>query len=312
MVELSVIMPVYNQELYVARAIESVLQQTYGDFEFIIVDDGSSDRTIEIIESFDDSRIRLIRAPHKGFIDALALATAEAKGKWLARMDSDDVCAPNRFEKQIQFLADHPECVFVTSYYGIVTLHDKYLTPARSPGWNYVKPRDISLATKPFCDPGTMYDRKLALEIGYDSDLKWEKTLWYGLLAKGNGAVLEEPLYFTRWRIGSVSRDYNPDLEELNYNINLKYDPANAHKPRYPGTNGKVNMRNEMRSVYYYSTAGDFVAARTTALGTWRRYPFNLDAIKLVLLSVGIRRRSRIDGPAGMDLFPTSSPFAKT
>jgi hypothetical protein len=306
MINLSVIMPVYNQERFVAQAITSVLEQTYSDFEFIIVDDGSTDRTVEIIESFNDPRIRLIRAEHKGFIDALALASAEARGKWLARMDSDDICAPERFERQLAFLAAHPECVFVTSYYGIVTLHDKYLAPPGSTNWKYVEARDISLATKPFCDPGTLYDRELALEIGYDSVFKWEKTLWYGLLNKGKGAVIEEPLYFVRWRIGSVSREQNPDLYELNYRIQLKYDPANANKPK--DLNGRMDIRNEKTCVYFYSTAGDLRAARNIALRTWLRFPLDFEVAKLVFYSLGIRRLKTIVGPAGIDLFPTVSP----
>ena len=84
----SVVMPVYNQERYIATAIKSILEQTYSSFEFIIVDDGSTDRTIEIVESFADERIRLIRAPHAGFIAAISRGVAEATGKWIARMDS--------------------------------------------------------------------------------------------------------------------------------------------------------------------------------------------------------------------------------
>src|SRR5688572_25505591 len=105
-------MPVHNQERYVADAISSILRQTYKDFEFIIVDDGSTDKTTEIIENFTDPRIRLVRTGHKGFIDALTVASEEAKGRWLARMDSEDICAPDRLQRQIDFLKKHPECVF--------------------------------------------------------------------------------------------------------------------------------------------------------------------------------------------------------
>jgi len=110
-INISVIMPVFNQERYVADAIKCILNQTYKDFEFIIVDDGSTDRTVEIIKSFDDKRIQLICAEHEGFLSALKRAMNAAQGKWLARMDSDDVCPPDRLERQMDFLKAHPECI---------------------------------------------------------------------------------------------------------------------------------------------------------------------------------------------------------
>lgn len=121
-------------------------------------------------------------------------------------MDSDDLCEPSWLETQLAFLEDHPECVFVTSYYGILTANNRYLTPGRSQSWQYVDKTTISRSTIPFCDAGTVFDRKLAVETAYDEEFSWEKALWYGLLEKGKGAVLEDPLYLCRCRIGSYSR----------------------------------------------------------------------------------------------------------
>lgn len=298
----SVIMPVFNQQRYVDQAVKSILDQTFKDFEFIIVDDGSTDGTVEIIERFDDKRIRLIRAEHKGFTEALKRATAEAKGKWLARMDSDDLCVPERLEKQLDFLTAHPECVFVTTFYGIVTVNDKFLAPLQSSKWHYLSPRDISLATVPFCDPGTVFSRDLAVEIGYDDQFKWEKTLWYSLLGKGKGAVMEEPLYFTRWRAGSVSRGQNEYPVNMSYELQHKYDPENAvKKVRHP-TN-KIEIKNEKDGVYYHRAAGDFREAWKMAFGVWLRFPFNSETIKLALYSLGIRNSKDILGPADVKLY---------
>lgn len=304
----SVIMPVFNQEQYVRMAITSVLDQTHSDFEFLIVDDGSTDKTVEVIESFRDDRIRLIKAPHGGFISALKLGTSEARGKWVARMDSDDVCRPDRLEKQLAFLNSNPGYSFVTSYYGIVTLNNKFLTSKRSDVSHDLSPLDITRATHPFCDPGTIFDRKLALEIGYDDEYSWEKTLWYGLLSRGKGAVLEDPLYFVRWRLGSVSRGQNKYPGDMSYKIHLKYDRENARKPEPPRSN-KIDIRNEKKCVYFYSAAGDIRAAMKTAIRAWRMSPFRLETTKLLFRSLGIPRLKKVPGPAGVSLFPVSSPM---
>jgi glycosyltransferase involved in cell wall biosynthesis len=305
---ISVIMPVFNQERYVADAIKCILSQTYKNFEFIIVDDGSTDRTVEIIKSFDDKRIRLICAPHEGYVSALRKATHEAQGKWLARMDSDDLCSPERLEKQLNFLEAHPECVFLTTVYGIVTPNDKFLAPPKSSKWHYVEPSDITLAKKLFCDPATLFNRQIALEIDYDENLGNESPLWYRLLDHGKGVILDEPLYYIRWRIGSFSRGQIKNAAELHYQVRFKYDNSNAVKIER-NTPNKIDIRNEKRAVYYSVTAGDFRAARKTAYETWRRFPLNLETLKLMLISIGMRRRKAVEGPCQVNFSPISKPF---
>lgn len=306
-VDISVIMPVFNQETFVADAIKCILNQTYEDFEFIIVDDGSTDRTVEIIKSFDDKRIRLICGKHEGYLGALKRATREAHGEWLARMDSDDLCSPERLEKQMNFLRLHPECVFLTTIYGIVTPNDKFLTPPTSSKWNYVEASDITLAKRLFCDPATMFNRKIAMELDYDETLENESSLWYRLLNHGKGVILEEPLYYIRWRLGSLSRGQFKN-KELHNQVRIKYDNDNVAKIKR-GTPKKINIKNEKRAVYYSVTAGDFKSARETAYKTWRRYPLNLETIKLILLSMGIRRPKSIKGPCEVNFSPTHKPF---
>ena len=106
----SVIMPVFNGEAYLRPAVESVLGQTIDDFEFLIVDDGCTDRSVAIIESFDDIRIRLLHnETNQGLVASLNRAFGEAKGRYLARMDADDFSLPERLEKQVAFLRDNSQ-----------------------------------------------------------------------------------------------------------------------------------------------------------------------------------------------------------
>ena len=107
----SVVMPVYNGEKYVAQAIESILAQTFTDFELIIVDDGSRDRSPEIIRAYEkrDERIRFIQLEaNEGQANVRNRATALAHGEFIASMDCDDVCLPERLQKQVDYLQRHP------------------------------------------------------------------------------------------------------------------------------------------------------------------------------------------------------------
>jgi len=98
-------MPVYNGESYLADAIDSILNQTYTNFEFLIIDDGSSDGSAELIKSYDDHRIQLISLPcNKGLVNALNMGLDLARGEYVARMDADDISMPERLERQILFL----------------------------------------------------------------------------------------------------------------------------------------------------------------------------------------------------------------
>jgi len=101
---LSVILPVRNGKDYIYDAVDSVLKQTYNDFELIIINDGSTDSTLQILKSFNDNRIKIITTEGIGLVNALNLAIDESSGTYIARMDADDICFNNRFEEQMKVL----------------------------------------------------------------------------------------------------------------------------------------------------------------------------------------------------------------
>jgi glycosyltransferase involved in cell wall biosynthesis len=113
--ELSVLMSVYNGEKYLQDAVDSILKQTFNDFEFIIINDGSTDRTREIIEGYNDDRIVLINQENTGLTKSLNKGLSLARGEYIARMDADDLSKPERLEKQLMFLRDNPEVVLLGS-----------------------------------------------------------------------------------------------------------------------------------------------------------------------------------------------------
>jgi glycosyltransferase involved in cell wall biosynthesis len=106
---ISVILPVYNGQDYLAQAIDSVLSQSFSDFELIIINDGSTDGSVAIIEKLTDPRIRLFQQSNMGLAATLNRAISLAKGKYIARQDQDDVCFQSRFEEQINFLDANPD-----------------------------------------------------------------------------------------------------------------------------------------------------------------------------------------------------------
>ena len=114
-VELSVVMSVYNAELFLNEAIQSILDQTYQNFEFIIVNDGSTDNSLKIITSFNDNRIIVIDQENQGLSKSLNTGVSISNGKYIARMDADDISLPNRFELQLDFFNNYKNHVLLGS-----------------------------------------------------------------------------------------------------------------------------------------------------------------------------------------------------
>ena len=114
----SVFMPVYNAGEYLKVAIESILNQDFKDFEFVIVNDGSTDGSLDIIKSYSDTRIRLIDNPKNlGLIGSLNIGMEQCKGEYIVRMDQDDISLPQRLSKQISFMDENPEYGLIGSWF---------------------------------------------------------------------------------------------------------------------------------------------------------------------------------------------------
>lgn len=108
---ISVVMSAYNAEKYLSEAIDSILNQTFTDFEFIIIDDGSTDGTPNILKTYKDKRLRIISQENMGLAKSLNRGLRVSKGRYIARLDADDIALPNRLTTQYSFMESHPECV---------------------------------------------------------------------------------------------------------------------------------------------------------------------------------------------------------
>ncbi len=138
----SIILPVYNGQRYIETSVKSLLSQSYKDFELIIINDGSTDKTEQIIRQIHDSRLKIISRPNKGLVKTLNEGIQQAKGEFIARQDADDLSLPDRLEKQITFLDSHKQVGLVGTNYTIIDEQDADLVTTDI----FTHPDDLSVA----------------------------------------------------------------------------------------------------------------------------------------------------------------------
>jgi glycosyltransferase involved in cell wall biosynthesis len=202
----SVVLCTYNDEQYIRETIDSVLCQTFSDFEFIIWNDGSTDGTEQIIKSYDDSRIRYFYHENTGVGMAAQLACSKTKGKYIARIDGDDICLPQRLKYQVDYLEAHPDYVVVASPVYYIDDNGKEL--GRSfPATSAKVIQRVLKSIDPIAHPSSMYRRDAYLQSGgYIGIRQREDYFLFGRLSKiGRIKNLRTPLIKYRIRGNSLS-----------------------------------------------------------------------------------------------------------
>jgi glycosyltransferase involved in cell wall biosynthesis len=199
-VEVSIVMSVYNAERYLREAIDSILTQTFSNFEFIIVNDGSTDNSLQIIESYKDERIVLLNQENTGLAKALNKGIDFSKGRFIARMDADDISLPTRLQKQYDFLKRNPEYIAVGSSAIIIDVNGNYIFTS------FIATTDDeakkNLPKTPFYHSAVMFQKKEFLKAGKycEAMLKSQDTVLFNRMAKyGKFYNIKEPLL--RYRI---------------------------------------------------------------------------------------------------------------
>ena len=219
----SVIMPVYNAQDYVGYAIESILSQTYTNFELIIVDDASSDDSLKMINSYCDERIQVLkREENAGYPTAMNQGLSMSKGIFVARMDADDISAANRIENQVAFLNSHPELVFVGTRKFWVTPRGKFYFPESlanpEEDWITETWERVLKRKRAFTDPSVIVLRKYIENVGgYRTYLPTgqDVDLWLRLLENGKqAATINARLYGRRMLLNAIS--YSKDTSKNN------------------------------------------------------------------------------------------------
>lgn len=211
---ISVLVPAYNAERYILPSVLSVLAQTCEDFELLVVDDCSTDRTPDLLSSIRDRRLRVLRNPRNlGIVGTLNHAMAEARGRYIARMDADDYCLPTRFARQARFLDQHPDIVLVGA--GTFLLEDGRVRHERRRSdpdpavlrWQFLVSNPIGHSTMMFrADAVASLDAYLREDFRYAEDFDFS----HRLLHVGDLAVLPENLVIYRLHQQNLTRTGRP------------------------------------------------------------------------------------------------------
>lgn len=176
----SVLLPVYNAEAYLAAAVESILHQSFTDFELLIIDDGSTDGSLSILQTYaaQDTRIRLISRENQGLIATLNQMVEAAKGEFLARMDADDIATPNRLKLQVAFLQQHPEVVCVGGAFDLIDSQSRTVAFIPMPENNDEIQQMILMGRTIINHPCALIRRSALQQIGgYDASMKTVEDL---------------------------------------------------------------------------------------------------------------------------------------
>jgi len=208
--KVTVLMPAYNAGKYIAAAVQSALDQTFADFELLIVDDGSFDDTVSVTESFDDDRIRLIRQEQGGVSAALNKGLQHARGEYICRFDADDLCFPQRLARQVEFLDANPDYLLVGSDAEYISEDGEHLFNFRCAGHTHEEILDKLYRFCPFIHSAVMYRKAAILQAGGYSLLAHnfeDYLLWVRLVAVGRCCNLKEALIRVRINPASATID---------------------------------------------------------------------------------------------------------
>ena len=206
----TILMPTYNAGTYIREAIDSILNQSFTDFEFLIINDGSKDDTLSIIASYNDPRIILVNRENRGVIDSLNEGLKLAKGDIIARMDADDVCLAGRLQKQVDFLEQNPGYVLVGSQAEVMDKEGNYLLDLEPVGYTNEEITAQINNKCPFIHPCVAFRKKAVMDVGgYPKNaLTFEDhLLWKELLSVGKVCNLKEKLLQVRFNPESVTID---------------------------------------------------------------------------------------------------------
>ncbi len=231
-------MPVLNGEKYLNRAIESVLGQSFSDFEFVIINDGSTDKTEEVIKSYHDQRIVYLRNDQNlGLAKSFNIGIRVARGQFIARMDADDISITDRFEKQLYFLEKHKDVDIIGSSVILINKDGRRLKKIKRPT-NHIEIKWQSLFSTPLFHPTVMARSEVLKENLFDESYhnSEDYELWSRLLFTTDTrfANISEPLLLYRTFSNSFTQKLDSDKRAVSAENTMKnierYIQINSHE----------------------------------------------------------------------------------
>ncbi|MEM5498183.1 glycosyltransferase [Paraglaciecola mesophila] len=214
---ISVVIPVYNAEHYILKALRSVCEQTYQNLQIIVIDDGSTDHSKDVIESVHDPRIELISRENRGLIATLNEGVQRSDGEYIARMDADDICFPDRFARQQLYFEAHAGFGVLFTGLEYIDASGKVMRKKVAHENREIKPVELLFGC-PVCHPTAMFNMNVLAkpDIRYDSE--FDKTedfeLWTRLASKTKIGILSEVLFQYRIHSESITSKNNAEQRE--------------------------------------------------------------------------------------------------
>lgn len=269
-------MPVWNGERYLNEAVESILTQTFSNFELILIDDGSTDTTPDIIKNYSksDKRVRVIRLAHEGIVAALNRGVQESRADWIARMDCDDIANPQRLEKQWKALQRNPDAVLCH------TNIQTFGTPRIGRPQHFPRTKEMLLIRMclhcAISHPSVIFSKKAFMSAGgYKLEERHAEdyALWQRMLPLGDVIGLPERLLQFRIHEDSISKKASSVQRALTGSIREKFvrmvfhlEPQHMsnHLERFCGLGKKTKGLSDIWTMYKALTLNGLLNLETT------------------------------------------------
>lgn len=292
---ISIIIPLFNKEKSIATALKSLLAQTYQDFEVVVVDDGSTDDGVAIVERYTDPRIRLIRQANAGVSAARNKGIVEAKGEYVAFLDADDEWMPEYLSVQHSLTQKYPQCdVFATNYTFIGTSGNRVSTilrrlPSKKPDFELTNYFEVAYSSHPPLWTSAVMVRKVALKSigGFPVGIRSGEDLltWARLAIKYKIAYTTHSLAIYNLGEGYDKKNLPPRRQDESDPVGKQLLAIYHRNPRVAGLRKYISHWHKMRA----STAVRYGERRETIYETSQalKYnPFNYKALMLGMLAL--------------------------
>jgi len=230
--KISIIIPTYNQAEYLQEAVDSVLNQTYKNIEIIIIDDGSTDNTLKVVNSFNDNKIIFIQQRNKGASSARNTGIKEANGEYIAFLDSDDLWLKDKLRKQIDFMRENQKVGLLGTGCFQVIDTNKMIYKKIFPHKNEILQKDL-IKYNPFIQSSVMVRKNVFNDIGlYDEKFKESEDydLWLRIAQKYKIANLKQALVTKKYSKAGLSK--NKDSKQLYFALKARKNAIS--RKQYP------------------------------------------------------------------------------
>ncbi|MEM8830638.1 MAG: glycosyltransferase family A protein [Cyanobacteria bacterium P01_G01_bin.19] len=309
MPQISIVIPAYNAAQTITETIESVQQQTVDDWELIVVNDGSTDNTLEVLQQIVELRLKIISAPNGGVSAARNLGMAQARGQYIAFLDADDLWVADKLELQLEALEQNPNAIVAYSWTCFMDEQQDGYVYHPSPPYQYAGDVYPQLLQRDFIHSGSnTLVRKSALDRvgGFDSrcDICEDWDMWVRLAAIGGFVVVPQHQIMYRRAAGSSTSSVERMYEQTSYAIDKAFQAAPDHL-QYIRRQTEANLHMYIASLYLQHGIESAKVQKAAQHIRWslQKYPLVLRQGYVQKLMIKFALRSLLPGQLGRNIF---------